>query len=68
MVVWSAFSHCKGSSAFFHRIDQSYKSDNLEYRTSHGVSDMSLRAQPHLYVRLCLFTELITLPRNAICI
>jgi hypothetical protein len=40
----------------------------LEYRTSHGVWDVFLRAEPHLYTSSELFTELIALPQNTICI
>jgi hypothetical protein len=48
--TYSIGLHGYGECPFFPGSGQSDKSDNLEWRTSHGISDVSLRAEPHLYV------------------
>jgi hypothetical protein len=50
--TYSICLHVYGECLFFSGSGQSDKTDNLEWRTSHGLSDVSLRAEPHSYVSL----------------
>jgi hypothetical protein len=43
-------TYCIGLQFGYGESGQFDKSDNLERRASHGVWEMSLRAEPHLYV------------------
>jgi hypothetical protein len=51
MAMGDAFFNCNSSSAY-PGSGRSDKLGNLEYRTSHEVLGVSLRAEPHLYVGL----------------
>jgi hypothetical protein len=62
------FLTAKAVPLFFSRSGKSNKGDDLEWRTSHYVSDAPLRAELHLYVSLQLITKLITVPPTPICI